>query len=225
MKYCVFLTCLADVTPVAWKLPYIHKGEAFMRVLRSALMLILILMVMALAACDDASNSQDDASGQTAGLSQTYDEAGLSFSFPEGWVFKQEPSTVLIASSQEVLDIMSTTEDAQIPDGGQAVTILGFPAPIESGLGQQDILDLILESSADDAGTQVADSEDVTLGDADGLRVAFSDDGAKGEGAIYILRSNDQVIVAVIALSSAGDYDDALTQSIAATVSFTPPSE
>lgn len=199
-----------------------------MTIRRFALLLVLALVAPVLAACggdDDGGGNGDGGGEEAAGLTQEYSQDGLSFCFPEGWVSSIESDGALIASSQDVLDAASSGDNAEIPDGGQAYTILGFPAPVASGISPAQMLELLAAEQAGEEGTEMSDPEDVTIGDASGVKVTVTDAATKGEGAIYILRPNDDVMIMVIGLASEGDYDDALTQEIAANVSYAPPTE
>lgn len=191
-----------------------------MNIKRIVLLMILLLTMPILAACG---GDDDGGGGDAAALSQSYDEAGLSFNYPEGWIAVADSGGALVGNSEEVLDAVDSGGDAEVPDGGQAYTILGFPAPAESGMEPAQMVEAFAAEQAGEDGTEMGDPEDVTIGDASGVKVTVSDEASKGEGAFYILRLNDAVMVAVIGIASEGDYDDALTQAIAATVSYAPP--
>ena len=191
------------------------------------LMLILLLLVPLLAACggdDNGNNDGDNGDSQSVSLSQTFSEAGLTFSYPEGWVAESMGGEGgVAANSQEVLELaQSDAEDVALPDGAQAALVFGFAAPAEAGLDATSILELFT-SEGDD--TEVGEIQEFTLGEREGVTVTMQDSASDSEGAFYVFPIDDSTFGIVAGISNTGDYNDALIREIVESVQFTPPAE
>jgi hypothetical protein len=190
---------------------------------RIGLLALLLVASLVMAAC--GGDDDNGGNGGDVNLSQTYDAEGLTFNYPEGWVSTSGSDGAIVASSQEALDLMESEEESEVPEGASAVMVFAIAGVEDLGMGAEDFIGLISSEAASEEGTTVTDPEEVTVGEASGLKSMVSSSSIKGDGAVYVFLPDANTLVAVVAMSREGQYDDALTMRIAETVRYTAPAD
>lgn len=199
----------------------------------SYLLLVLVLLAsLVLAACggdDDDDDNGDNGDNGGLNLNQTVEGAGLSVSYPEGWVgtFDEDSQQILIANSQSALDKVSSSDpDANPASGEQGLVVQVLPL---DAIGMADTpLDEIFEmftSSLTGEGMETrGDVQDITVGDGIAAkRLDVRDSEGKGEGFLVGFL-DDGALVLVIALTADGEsaqMEDAAV-AIVNTIAYTP---
>src|SRR5690242_4976344 len=103
---------------------------------RKLSILMIGLLAFLLVACGGGGGS-----GGSLSLDQTFNQNGLSFKYPAGWVSDGESGQAYVASNQSLLDNAQSTDVPTLKAGERIVAMLVFDAQTVSAIGSTSPLD------------------------------------------------------------------------------------
>ncbi len=175
------------------------------------LFVLLLVVPLALAACGGGDKAES--------LDETFNSSsGLSLKYPKGWVVKDSEMGIILASSDEVADLVENSEGPMVlPKDGFAIIVFDPTlTAMMAGTGgnPRAIATQLAESSADES-TTVGEVKDVKVGDNEGARVSMKSSKDKSEGYFIVWQAGDSMYIAAV-LTSEGELGkiDATAQKI-----------
>jgi hypothetical protein len=174
------------------------------------ILLVVVLLVLAVAAC-----GKDKNEGKKLSLSETYTSpTGLSVKYPKDWAVKEDNGQISIANSQEAL---GATDMAA---GQFGVVVMLIPAGLVTS--PKDALTMFTQSVSTE-GTTIGGVTDTKVGGKTAASTTMSD--AKTDGKMFAIDLGDgNIIIAAIAAGK-GELknNEATGMDIIASVSYTAP--
>lgn len=184
-------------------------------VIKRYLFWLVVLFPVVLAACNPSQQASPtaEAATQSIALPESFsrEENGQTFQFnyPSGWVVADDFGMISLANSQEVLDLISSTniEEVSLPANSVGLQITQLPADqlpaeIDSPLS---LLTMMTQSAAGDGAPTFGSPEELTINGNAAARVTLTlPEG--GSGAIYSLKAGDNYLFVVAVSPSYTDY-------------------
>lgn len=207
-------------------------------------LLLLVVLPFVLAACGGDDDGGDDGGGDDGGssdvdLSQSISaddpEFGMSLTvnYPEGWVGSTEAGVILLANSQEMMDLANAagSETPDIGDGQVFVTVQPLPPEFIGFFldeGEEATASSVLDAAF--LGTlgedfEISEIEELTIGGNSAAAASATSEIEGDSGRIYALAVElDGGYLAFTGISAPGEEDfDATIQAIAGSASATFP--
>jgi predicted Zn-dependent protease len=155
--------------------------------IRKTGLLLMVLVALLMAACGGAGGG---GGGGALTLSETFEQEGLTFKYPSGWVTDSdsESGTVFLANSQDALNLAgAVTDELTVPAGQQIVVFFAIPAELAAALGPTgtspaDILNSMATGLTGGEGAMtVGDVTETTIGGQPAARASATSDAADAQ--------------------------------------------
>jgi hypothetical protein len=188
---------------------------------------ILAIGVLAflLAACGGGGGGTGG--GGTTTLDQTYNQDGLSFKYPTGWVTGGGAGQAYVASNQAALDKAQSGEDVpSLNAGDRVVAVLSFGSETASLMGATSPVELLrsMAQSFSDAslGVTLGEPTEATIGGKPAARVAGSNDNL--DAHLIVINLGDSGYAMVMGIAPKGEMSgfESTLNGITETVTVTP---
>ncbi len=195
-----------------------------MKLRRLSWLLFVAILALMLAACGGGG---DDGGDGGVDLSQSYDNEGLSFNYPEGWVVLDNGfGQVMLASNQETLDLMTGGDSAGPPSSQVGVSIMLMPME-EAGMGDDvtpmSVMEMLLPGMQEEGEAEFTEPSEETIEDKATARVEGSDENV--QAAIIIVDIGNGTFVMATGAAAPGELDDFNDEinAIIGTMSYSAP--
>lgn len=194
---------------------------------RTLSLVLLAIVALVVAACGGGSggdnSSGNSGSASSVNLSQEFTgtRSGITLMYPDGWVAREDSGQIQLASSQELMDKMSSSDTNEpMPSGAAGAVVMTINLAdlgLEADTSVTEVLNQFLGFIADEE-TSVGDVETVSLGDKEGARVTTSSDNT--DGWFYGVDLGDGSVALVIFITAPDERDNwtAAADGIAASV-------
>ncbi len=190
----------------------IKEDDVFKTKKLTLLLIVLLAMPVILAACGGDDN---DDGAKAAELSQTFESStGLKVEYPEGWIARDGDSGPEIANSQQTLDAMDATEEAEVPEDGFALLLLNPADMALPGLETMDakaVLEMFagfMAGEGTDEGMKIGEIEETKVGDYAAVRLSVTDSTIKSEGFMLAYKLDDTTVIFAVAMAHDGKLGD-----------------
>lgn len=167
-------------------------------------LVVAVLAMLVLAACGGGGASD------TASLDQSYSGSNITFNYPGGWVVEEQgdSGTVLVASGQATMDIMSGAVEGEPAPGELGMSLMVMPTADVVALFDPPTAMAVLEGMFVDTisrseGVEVSDPEEVTLGGKTVARVTAT--GTESDTVVYVVEVSEDALVVVYAATLPGE--------------------
>ncbi len=178
------------------------------RFARSISVAILALMLASCSVVEMMTAMLGDG-GDRVSLSQGYDNEGLSFNYPDGWVAVDDMGQIMIASSQETLDLMMGEDSAGPPLSQLGMAIILMPLE-ELGLGDDatpmSVMEMFLPMLQSEGEMEFSELSEETIAGKTAVHAEASDENM--QVAIIIVDVGGGAFALVTGAAAPGELND-----------------
>ncbi len=195
-----------------------------MKLRRFAWLLLVVILALTMAACGGGGGDGDDGG---VDLSQSYDNNGLSFNYPAGWVLDDSAEgQVTIANSQEAMEAIESSQADGGPSSGQfGLMIMSFSAQdmgLEEGVALSTVLDMLMNFMVGENGPDFSDPSEETIEGKDTVRVEGSDESVQAAIIVVNLENAFAFVTGAAAPDELSDFNDEIN-AIIGSISYSAP--